>query len=108
MGKFILRLQEAHLLLQMFPGVLIHVKGTPIINLLNQLILGMHNIVERPVAIDGKVEIRSIMYVALLHMTTELLMENSVGFLVKVKEALENPEELIFKGKDPKKGSNEL
>ena len=62
----------------------------------------MHNIVERPVAIDGKVEIRPIMYVALSYDHRIIDGKDSVGFLVKVKEVLENPEELIFAGKDPK------
>jgi 2-oxoglutarate dehydrogenase E2 component (dihydrolipoamide succinyltransferase) len=63
----------------------------------------MHNIVQRPVAIDGKVEIRPIMYVALSYDHRIIDGKDSVGFLVKVKEVLENPEEMVFKGKDPKK-----
>jgi 2-oxoglutarate dehydrogenase E2 component (dihydrolipoamide succinyltransferase) len=63
----------------------------------------MHNIIQRPVAIDGKVEIRPIMYVALSYDHRIIDGKDSVGFLVKVKEVLENPEEMVFKGKDPKK-----
>ena len=63
----------------------------------------MHNIVERPVAINGKVEIRPIMYVALSYDHRIIDGKDSVGFLVKVKEVLENPEEYIFEGEDPKK-----
>ena len=62
----------------------------------------MHNIVERPVAIDGKVEIRPIMYLALSYDHRIIDGKDSVGFLVMVKEALENPLEKIFDNKDPK------
>ena len=84
-------------------GVFGSMLSTPIINPPQSAILGMHNIVERPVAIDGKVEIRPVMYVALSYDHRIIDGKDSVGFLVKVKEALENPEELIFEGKDPKK-----
>jgi 2-oxoglutarate dehydrogenase E2 component (dihydrolipoamide succinyltransferase) len=77
--------------------------STPIINPPQSAILGMHNIVQRPVAVDGKVEIRPIMYVALSYDHRIIDGKDSVGFLVKVKEVLENPEEMVFKGKDPKK-----
>jgi len=70
--------------------------STPIINPPQSGILGMHNIVERPVAIDGKVEIRPIMYVALSYDHRIIDGKESVGFLVAVKEALENPEELLM------------
>ncbi len=83
-------------------GVFGSMLSTPIINPPQSAILGMHNIVERPVAIDGKVEIRPIMYVALSYDHRIIDGKDSVGFLVKVKEVLENPEELIFNGKDPK------
>ena len=84
-------------------GVFGSMLSTPIINPPQSAILGMHNIVQRPVAIDGKVEIRPIMYVALSYDHRIIDGKDSVGFLVKVKEVLENPEELVFKGKDPKK-----
>ena len=69
---------------------------TPIINPPQSGILGMHNIVERPVAINGKVEIRPIMYVALSYDHRIIDGRESVGFLVAVKEALENPTELLM------------
>jgi 2-oxoglutarate dehydrogenase E2 component (dihydrolipoamide succinyltransferase) len=56
----------------------------------------MHNIVERPVAIEGKVEIRPIMYVALSYDHRIIDGKESVGFLVAVKEALENPQEFLM------------
>jgi 2-oxoglutarate dehydrogenase E2 component (dihydrolipoamide succinyltransferase) len=82
-------------------GVFGSMLSTPIINPPQSAILGMHNIVQRPVAIDGKVEIRPIMYVALSYDHRIIDGKDSVGFLVKVKEVLENPEELVFGGKDP-------
>jgi 2-oxoglutarate dehydrogenase E2 component (dihydrolipoamide succinyltransferase) len=82
-------------------GVFGSMLSTPIINPPQSAILGMHNIVERPVAIDGKVEIRPIMYVALSYDHRIIDGKDSVGFLVKVKEMLENPERMIFGGKDP-------
>ena len=84
-------------------GVFGSMLSTPIINPPQSAILGMHNIVERPVAINGKVEIRPIMYVALSYDHRIIDGKDSVGFLVKVKEVLENPEEYIFEGEDPKK-----
>ena len=84
-------------------GVFGSMLSTPIINPPQSAILGMHNIVQRPVAIDGKVEIRPIMYLALSYDHRIIDGKDSVGFLVKVKEVLENPEELVFGGKDPQK-----
>ncbi|GAA3645727.1 2-oxoglutarate dehydrogenase complex dihydrolipoyllysine-residue succinyltransferase [Flavivirga jejuensis] len=77
-------------------GVFGSMLSTPIINPPQSAILGMHNIVERPVAIDGKVEIRPIMYVALSYDHRIIDGKESVGFLVAVKEALENPVELLM------------
>ena len=77
-------------------GVFGSMLSTPIINPPQSGILGMHNIVERPVAIDGHVEIRPIMYVALSYDHRIVDGKESVGFLVAVKEALENPEELLM------------
>ena len=77
-------------------GVFGSMLSTPIINPPQSAILGMHNIVERPVAIDGHVEIRPIMYVALSYDHRIIDGRESVGFLVAVKEALENPEELLM------------
>lgn len=82
-------------------GVFGSMLSTPIINPPQSAILGMHNIVDRPVAINGKVEIRPIMYVALSYDHRIIDGKESVGFLVKVKEMLENPERMIFGGKDP-------
>jgi 2-oxoglutarate dehydrogenase E2 component (dihydrolipoamide succinyltransferase) len=72
--------------------------STPIINPPQSGILGMHNIVERPVAIDGKVEIRPVMYVALSYDHRIIDGRESVGFLVAIKEALEDPKELLMNG----------
>lgn len=82
-------------------GVFGSMMSTPIINPPQSAILGMHNIVERPVAIDGKVEIRPMMYLALSYDHRIIDGRESVGFLVKVKEMIENPERIIFGGKDP-------
>jgi 2-oxoglutarate dehydrogenase E2 component (dihydrolipoamide succinyltransferase) len=72
--------------------------STPIINPPQSGILGMHNILERPVAIDGKVEIRPMMYVALSYDHRIIDGKESVGFLVAIKEALEDPKELLMDG----------
>jgi 2-oxoglutarate dehydrogenase E2 component (dihydrolipoamide succinyltransferase) len=77
-------------------GVFGSMLSTPIINPPQSGILGMHNIVERPVAVNGKVEIRPIMYVALSYDHRIIDGKESVGFLVAVKEALENPTELLM------------
>lgn len=83
-------------------GVFGSMLSTPIINPPQSGILGMHNIIERPVAIDGHVEIRPMMYVALSYDHRIIDGRESVGFLVAVKEALENPEELLM-GNDVKR-----
>ena len=77
-------------------GVFGSMLSTPIINPPQSGILGMHNIVERPVAVNGKVEISPIMYVALSYDHRIIDGRESVGFLVAVKEALENPTELLM------------
>ena len=82
-------------------GVFGSMLSTPIINPPQSAILGMHNVVERPVAINGNVEIRPIMYVALSYDHRIIDGKESVGFLVKVKEMLENPERMLFGSKDP-------
>ena len=82
-------------------GVFGSMMSTPIINPPQSAILGMHNIVERPVAINGKVEIRPMMYLALSYDHRIIDGKESVSFLVKVKEMLENPERMIFGAKDP-------
>ncbi|MGV6845814.1 MAG: 2-oxoglutarate dehydrogenase complex dihydrolipoyllysine-residue succinyltransferase [Lutibacter sp.] len=77
-------------------GVFGSMLSTPIINPPQSAILGMHNIVERPVAVNGQVEIRPIMYVALSYDHRIIDGKESVGFLVAVKEALENPVEILM------------
>ena len=83
-------------------GVFGSMLSTPIINPPQSGILGMHNIIERPIAVDGKVEIHPMMYVALSYDHRIIDGRESVGFLVAVKEALENPEELLMDN-NPKK-----
>lgn len=80
-------------------GVFGSMLSTPIINPPQSAILGMHNIVERPVAENGQVVIRPVMYLALSYDHRIIDGRESVGFLVKIKEMLENPERLIFGGK---------
>ena len=80
-------------------GVFGSMLSTPIINPPQSAILGMHNIVERPMAVNGQVVIRPIMYVALSYDHRIIDGRESVGFLVKVKELLENPKRMLFNGK---------
>lgn len=77
-------------------GVFGSMLSTPIINPPQSAILGMHNIVERPIARDGAIAIAPIMYVALSYDHRIIDGKESVGFLVAVKEALENPEEFLM------------
>ncbi|PCI11184.1 MAG: dihydrolipoyllysine-residue succinyltransferase [Flavobacteriaceae bacterium] len=77
-------------------GVFGSMLSTPILNPPQSGILGMHNIVNRPMAVDGKVVIQPIMYVALSYDHRIIDGRESVGFLVAVKEALENPIELLM------------
>lgn len=81
-------------------GVFGSMMSTPIINLPQSAILGMHNIVERPMAVNGQVVIKPMMYIALSYDHRIIDGRESVGFLVRVKQLLENPEILLF-GKDP-------
>ena len=81
-------------------GIFGSMMSTPIINIPQSAILGMHNIVERPMAINGQVVIRPMMYVALSYDHRIIDGRESVGFLVLVKQLLENPALLLF-GKDP-------
>ena len=83
-------------------GVFGSMLSTPIINPPQSGILGMHNILQRPVAVDGKVEIRPMMYIALSYDHRIIDGKESVGFLVAVKEALEDPINLLMGG-DAKK-----
>ncbi|WP_010135204.1 2-oxoglutarate dehydrogenase complex dihydrolipoyllysine-residue succinyltransferase [Ochrovirga pacifica] len=83
-------------------GVFGSMLSTPIINPPQSAILGMHNIVERPMAVNGQVVIQPIMYVALSYDHRIIDGRESVGFLVAVKEAIENPIELLMNN-NPKK-----
>ncbi len=83
-------------------GVFGSMLSTPIINPPQSGILGMHNIIERPIAVNGQVVIAPMMYIALSYDHRIIDGRESVGFLVAVKEALENPMELLMNN-DPKK-----
>jgi 2-oxoglutarate dehydrogenase E2 component (dihydrolipoamide succinyltransferase) len=82
-------------------GIFGSMMSTPILNPPQSAILGMHNIVERPVAVNGKVEIHPMMYVALSYDHRVIDGSESVSFLVKVKEMLEQPGRMLFGAKDP-------
>ena len=88
-------------------GVFGSLMSTPIINIPQSAILGMHKIQERPMAVNGQVTIKPMMYVALSYDHRIIDGRESVSFLVRVKELLENPELLLF-GKDPVKTLLEL
>ena len=88
-------------------GVFGSLLSTPIINIPQSAILGMHKIQERPVAVNGQVVVKSMMYLALSYDHRIIDGRESVSFLVKVKELLETPELLLF-GKDPVKALLEL
>jgi 2-oxoglutarate dehydrogenase E2 component (dihydrolipoamide succinyltransferase) len=85
-------------------GVFGSMLSTPILNPPQSAILGMHNIVERPIAVNGKVEIHPIMFVALSYDHRIIDGRESVTFLVKVKEMLEEPSKMLFGGKEPVDG----
>ena len=82
-------------------GVFGSMMSTPILNPPQSAILGMHNIIERPIALNGKVEIAPMMYLALSYDHRVIDGRESVSFLVKVKELLESPEKMLFAGNDP-------
>lgn len=82
-------------------GVFGSMLSTPVINPPQSAILGMHNVVDRPMAVDGRVEIRPVMYVALSYDHRIIDGKDSVSFLYKVKEMIEAPEKMLFGGKDP-------
>jgi|TARA_B100001093_G_C26763411_1_gene986756 2-oxoglutarate dehydrogenase E2 component (dihydrolipoamide succinyltransferase) len=82
-------------------GVFGSMLSTPIINPPQSAILGMHNIVERPVAVNGKVEVRPVMYLALSYDHRIIDGKESVGFLYAIKEMIEEPKRLLFMGKKP-------
>ena len=79
-------------------GVFGSMLSTPILNPPQSAILGMHNIIERPIAVNGKVEIHPMMYLALSYDHRIIDGKESVGFLLTLKEALENPIELLMNG----------
>ncbi|PIY02050.1 MAG: dihydrolipoyllysine-residue succinyltransferase, partial [Bacteroidetes bacterium CG_4_10_14_3_um_filter_31_20] len=81
-------------------GVFGSLLSTPILNPPQSAILGMHNIIERPVAINGKVEIRPMMYIALSYDHRVLDGKDSVLFLKKIKEFIENPNLILNNGND--------
>ncbi len=82
-------------------GVFGSMMSTPIINPPQSAILGMHNIVERPIAVNGEVVIRPVMYIALSYDHRIIDGKESVSFLYKVKEMIENPMKLMFGAKEP-------
>jgi len=88
-------------------GVFGSLMSTPIINIPQSAILGMHKIQDRPMAINGQVVIRPMMYLALSYDHRIIDGRESVGFLVRVKELLENPALMLF-GKDPVRSLLEL
>ncbi len=88
-------------------GIFGSLLSTPIINIPQSAILGMHNIVERPMAVNGQVVIKPMMYIALSYDHRVIDGRESVSFLVRVKEMLESPEQLLF-GKDPVKALLQL
>ena len=73
--------------------------STPILNPPQSAVLGMHNIIERPMNINGEVKIRPVMYLALSYDHRIIDGRESVGFLVHIKEALENPAEILMNNK---------
>jgi 2-oxoglutarate dehydrogenase E2 component (dihydrolipoamide succinyltransferase) len=82
-------------------GVFGSMMSTPIINPPQSAILGLHAIKDRPVAVNGKVEIRPMMYLALSYDHRIIDGKDSVGFLVRVKELIEDPSRLVLSGKNP-------
>jgi len=77
-------------------GVFGSLMGTPIINLPQTAVLGLHAIKEKPVAVNGKVEIRPMMYLALTYDHRLLDGREAVTFLVKVKEYIEDPRKMLL------------
>ena len=77
-------------------GVFGSMLSTPIINPPQSAILGMHNIIQRPVAVDGQVVIRPMMYVAMSYDHRIIDGKEAVGFLKTIKDLIENPEDLLL------------
>ncbi len=84
-------------------GVFGSMMSTPILNPPQSAILGMHNIIERPIAVNGQVVVAPMMYVALSYDHRVIDGRESVSFLVMVKELLENPAKMLFEGNEPVK-----
>jgi len=84
-------------------GVFGSMMSTPILNPPQSAILGMHNIIERPIAVNGQVVIAPMMYVALSYDHRVIDGRESVSFLVTIKELLENPTKMLFEGNEPLK-----
>jgi len=82
-------------------GVFGSLLSTPVLNPPQSAILGMHNIVERPVAVDGQIVIRPMMYIALSYDHRLIDGRDSVTFLVRIKELIENPQNMLFSTGDP-------
>lgn len=82
-------------------GIFGSMLSTPILNPPQSGILGMHNIIERPIAVNGKVEIRPMMFIALSYDHRIIDGKDSVGFLVKVKQMIENPDLMLTGGVNP-------
>lgn len=81
-------------------GVFGSMLSTPLINPPQSAILGMHNIIDRPVAVNGRVEVRPMMYIALSYDHRIIDGKDSVGFLIDLKKIIENPSLLLVEGKD--------
>ena len=81
-------------------GVFGSMMSTPLINPPQSAIIGMHNIVDRPMAVNGQVQIRPMMYIALSYDHRIIDGKDSVGFLVDVKKMIENPSSMLHGGKD--------
>ena len=84
-------------------GVFGSLLSTPILNPPQSAILGLHKIMDRPIAVDGKVEIHPMMYLALSYDHRIIDGRESVGFLVRIKEYIEDPLKMLTEGKDPMK-----
>ena len=82
-------------------GIFGSLLSTPILNPPQSAILGMHNIVDRPIAVNGKVEIHPMMYVALSYDHRIIDGRDSVSFLMKIKEFIESPHTMLFGGRNP-------
>ena len=82
-------------------GIFGSMMSTPILNPPQSAILGLHKIMDRPIAVEGKAEIHPMMYVALSYDHRVIDGRESVGFLVKVKEYIEDPCKMVMEGKDP-------